>query len=454
LKPLRSIWFVVVLAVLSVPHPARAMGGSTLEKIQAAYSPWLNIDDPLSLGIKLRALASDPYVFWRGSKDLFFAWMRENAPNWSNASSATTCVIHADLHLGNIGTYLAEGAWPALAAGPVDFDDSVELPAEVELVQLLVTTNLIAQTQAIPLDDTAKARIDSTFSSAYRAAIQNPESASRTLEDMKRFKKLLAKASRSSYESEIKKWTDSGRFRSTIRSEKGVLRDILRDAPERLAEVAAALDEAPNRSWWSVLGWSEGDSARVHVRQVARRTRIGSSGSQGLEKLMVLVNAPAVESGQALLYLKQIIPSAAERSGFATKATGSPARRVAEHMRSTLVKRPYLLESVEMGGRSYLLTMKEGWSDELDSREVRDLDDLLEATQILGTVAGIMHARTGNPAELERILEPETLGRIRALADAYIPTLMREFESLRADPQALRLIEQTEKLLSNPENGG
>src|SRR5690606_17738103 len=106
------------------------------QRLEQAYAPYLDPRDPLAWPMKVSSLTADPYKFWRGSKDLYYAWARTACADWL-ADQASYGVTHGDLHLGNIGTYAS--GWGTVSFGMVDFDDSAHLPVQLELLQGMIT---------------------------------------------------------------------------------------------------------------------------------------------------------------------------------------------------------------------------------------------------------------------------------------------------------------------------
>src|SRR5205814_6023112 len=115
------------------------------------------------------ALSADESNFWRGSRDLYFAWCGEHAKDWLEDKGAYL-LNHGDLHPGNIGKYATEGKLGETAPGMVDFDETARLPFQIELLQGLISLRLVARENEIDLsgrrEELARAMYD-----GYRKAV-------------------------------------------------------------------------------------------------------------------------------------------------------------------------------------------------------------------------------------------------------------------------------------------
>src|SRR5215210_6889194 len=87
---------------------AAARSGGPLDVLREVYGPYMPADDPLAFAMKVRSVAADESGLWRGAKDLFFRWCKGRTDGWLDDAEAYV-TQQGDQHLGNIGTYLAEG---------------------------------------------------------------------------------------------------------------------------------------------------------------------------------------------------------------------------------------------------------------------------------------------------------------------------------------------------------
>jgi uncharacterized protein (DUF2252 family) len=430
LQPLRTSVIVLLFAT------AVSGGQRAFDVIQRAYSPYMSMDDPFAFPMKVKSLTADPYKFWRGSKDLFLRWCGTNAADWLQDREVAVN-SHGDLHLGNIGAYAT--GWQKLAFGVVDLDDATELPFQIELLQGVITLELVADRNRIDLDHERRAQLVRSMIAAYSEAMQSDRSPTESLGNDAIVQKMLDRASRD-YAEELKRYTESGRFRNRIGPKKNP-KELLRPAIDRKDDIAAALAHAVEQSpeLCAVLRYRTPAEFRNAIRDVAMRSRLGSSGSQGLKKYLVLMDKPLVGvESDAILYLKQEIPTAAQRSGLVEQDTSeTPGKRIDRLMRAMLSPPPYLSGSCEIGEESYWVSLKEPWSDELDPAKVDSVEELLHLAQIWGTVAGAAHNVGGSniAAEISKRLGSGLIEPLLARSGRFREELERDFEGFGDDPR-------------------
>lgn len=427
----------ILLLTLCWSLPAAAQT-APYDAIERAYAPYMSSTDPLAFPMKVRSIAADPYKFWRGSKDLFFIWCRSQTADWL-ADRSSFLINHGDLHLGNIGTYVSEEGWGKLAFGMVDFDDSAKLPFQLELLQGLITLELTARQNTLALSEADDAKLADTLFARYRVAVNSKRTATAMLKDESDpiVLKLLKRAQRS-YQEELDSYIKDGKFRTSITSESGKLKEILTPAVDRADDiakgVAAAISNSPEFA--ELLRLSDRASIKSATKDIVLRTRLGSSGSQGLKKYLVLLDHPLKSADHdAILYLKQEIPTAAERSGIIPRDPRSPGQRAKQDMDHLTEPRALANGWCEIGGESYWVTFKEPWSDELDPDSVKTFDDLLHMAIIWGTVAGATHREEGRYETILPRLKPELLAQLRERSKRFIKQLDEDFSAFRADPR-------------------
>lgn len=445
---MKSRLFIGLFLLLT---PFARAGDNPYDVLEHAYAPYMEMNDPLGFSMKVRSIASDPYKFWRGSKDLFFLWCKTNTTDWL-ADSKSFLPNHGDLHLGNIGTYAATGGWDKLAFGMVDFDDSARLPFQIELLQGLITLELTAKQNSIAMDDAASAELAKTLFESYRIAINSRRNATSLLVDDgdKLILKMLKRVS-VQYSQELQGHTADGHFRTTVVSEKGKLKEVLRPAMNRAddfaAGIAAAIRNEPDLK--TILPFTDAASVRASIKDIAQRSRLGSSGSQGLKKYLILLNKPIRGyDGDAILYLKQEIPSAAERAGVVQPPTVTPGERVKKDMDRLTDPLPYVNSWCDVGTESYWLSFKEPWSDELDPDDVKTREDLLHVARIWGTVVGAMHREEGRFEVIMPKLTPALLAQIRERSVAFVARLNDDFATFAADARVKSRVAAAEQAIS------
>src|ERR1043165_256447 len=143
---------VLLLAPLTLRAADPPASPRAYDLLYKAYGPYVDAADPLAFPAKVRALSVDRYAFWRGAKDLFFLWCKNNTQNWM-AEKETYVRQEGDQHLGNVGTYMSGRNFGSMAFGMVDFDDSHSLPFQFELLQGIITLRLTAEERQVSLDN-------------------------------------------------------------------------------------------------------------------------------------------------------------------------------------------------------------------------------------------------------------------------------------------------------------
>jgi hypothetical protein len=262
--------------------------------------------------------------------------------------------------------------------------------------------------------------------------------------------KLLSPRRTPDYANELGRYTRDGRFVPAVVTRKGDVKDILRPARDRAGEFADALARAAARSphLRSRLRHHDAAAIRGAIKDVALRTRPASSGSQGLEKYFVLMNRPLKDvEHDAILYFKQQVATAPERAGLIPPDPRDPGRRCTEDIE--LVSRPdhYLSDYVELGGKSYWVTVREPWTDELDPEDIKNYDNLLAYARIWGTATGSCHWLPDQRRVIAERTTPDLKVNLRRLSAAYVTELDRQYQAFVADPRVPALVRPAEAAL-------
>ncbi len=436
----------VLFGLLGAPV---AFADQAFDAIERAYAPYLDKSEPFGFDLKVASLASDEYKFWRGSKDLFFLWCKDNAADWL-ADRDGFLVNHGDLHLGNIGTYASEDGFGRLAFGMVDFDDSARLPFEVELLQGAVTLRLVAKQNQ--LDGVDAAAVDQAMFDAYRIAVNSRRNATLMLADHAIVKELMSTGpATKAYAKEVEKFTEAGKFRRVVgkKSPTDVLQPVDEERWDAFAEaIASAIDSDDELAKRFALKTSK--EVRKRMRDVARRTRVGSSGSQGLAKYLVLIEKPfADHDGDVILYLKEQIPTAAERSGYVPRDARTPGERCKRDMDALTEPRAFVNGFCELEGTSFWFSLKEPWSDEIAFDKIKSADELIDMAKLWATVVGCTHREEGRFERILPRLTPALRQTIASRADAYLAYQGEAFASFKADPRVALSIERSKRAMDD-----
>jgi uncharacterized protein (DUF2252 family) len=402
-------------------------------------------DGPLQMGMKVRSMSESAYKFWRGSKDLFYAWSREHCADWW-ADREGWIVQQGDLHFGNVGSYVVDPATGKLAVGMVDFDDSATAPVGLEVVQGLVSLRLAAGGAGLELTAGQWEEVEERFSGSYRRAFAAGRNAGELLRGDAWAAKLV-KDEGAAYAKVLSKYVEGGKFRRVLGGEKP--KEYLVERKEGDRGIAAALERMFANCPAARGMMREHDAAGIEgrIRDVAQRVRLGSSGSQGQRKLFVLIGGEAGATGhEMILYLKETIPSAAVRSGLVTEKR-NPAQRLVENVAALTSPGAAYGGWTELDGHFYCVTVHEPWSRELDEGDVRSVEDLLHGAAFLGTAAGASHQ--GEAAR--RVKGRLTAGLMhdaRFRAAAFAAKVQTDFAAFAADPRARALREAAERELA------
>jgi uncharacterized protein (DUF2252 family) len=411
-----------------------AGAASPFDVLDRTYAPYTSASDPLGFPMKVRNLSTNSYRFWRGSKELFYLWCKSHVADWL-ADEGAYLRIHGDLHPGNMGTYAAAGAFGRrFGFGAVDFDDSARLPFQIELLEGIVTFRLLAKHNDIKLDDDKADDLVTELLEAYRAALVSDKTAAELLEGDRWVARLFKEARKRDYAEEVEKYVHDDRFVAKRGNEvlqpetdrQGVARAI-REGVARAPELARLLEDET-------------------ILEVARRTQLESAGSEGLAKYLVLISTKNVPGERVILYLKQEIPSSAERAGVIAKDTRPPGQRCAQDMERLCKPPADYVAWCDYRGGSYRLTVKEPWTETLPAPD--GYKDLLHLAKIWGTVAGTVHRQ--GPQVVRGVTErltPQLKGKLRDLGAAYAAQGVEEFHAFTRDPRARARIAQADAAL-------
>lgn len=419
----------LILTVVLLSTANAADRSVSYDVLQSTMAPYSKAGDPFGFPLKVATLAESKYKFWRGSKDLFYRWSKSATSDWLG-DPASYIISHGDLHPGNIGSYAVSAN--RLAIGWVDFDDSARLPFQLELLHGVISFHLIAEANDIPVSELTPV-IDAIFTS-YRSALSTGRTVDDLLTDERAARKLKSKEGRPYDTGDFLNGT--GDFRPAIVSKSGKMKEILRPVTGQTDAFANAIWKAieQNAELRSKLRFQSASELHAAIKSIALRTRIGSSGSQGLNKYLVLFDRPiAGVEGDVLLYLKQQLPSAAERSGIIATDDRTPAARTVAHMTQVLDPQPWLCEAVELNGQSYWLSIKEPWTDEFDAEEADTAEKLANMARIWGTSTGATHARSGNATAILGQLTSATQSTIAQRAIDYTNELNTTFATFQND---------------------
>ncbi len=339
------------------------------------------------------------YRFFRGTADLFWLLARECCADWLTGSCPPV-LLHGDVHLGNIGTYQGPGVpGEDIRFGLVDLDEAVGGPFLFDLLRAAVALRLAAESQRVDLTDDTLALCVGGLVAGYAEALRDPPDDKVLASRYPVVASLTRKARQSQIRSYVNKFVQRMplRFRPN-REKNGRVSDILRPVNN------ATREQVVDALWWYMANgttletrcryrFSNIEQLRAGVLDVADWVRVGSSGSQGLRKYLVLLDAPfGHESDPIIIQLKEEPPPAAARAGLATARRGPQrAADVAQATRRINPSAPWLTGYTRIGSRGFLVKTRDPWGKELSVTDVRSPESLAEMAGLIGQLLGRSH---------------------------------------------------------------
>jgi hypothetical protein len=419
-------------------------GNGPYDMMARTYAPFTSPDDPVGFPMKVRNLATQSaYRFWRGSKEIFYEWCKTNTADWM-ADAPAFLRIHGDLHPGNMGLYHSTGKFGRhVAFGAVDFDDSAKLPFQLEFLQGVVTFELLARHRALKLSDAQIDELIGVMMDSYRSSLESDQTPTQLLEEDNWVGKLLKDARKKDYADELSKYVQKDQFVSLITDKSGKIKEVLRPLKGRAA-FADAIENALVNSPDGKDLFKDVDIRKKSVEDIARRTQLESAGSEGLHKYLLLVTNKKSPEGKLILYLKEQIPTSAERVGLIAKDPRPPGQRSSEDMHGLSNPPAYFNSWCAWNGGSYRLSIKEPWTETLDGADVNTFEDLKHVARIWGTVAGSIHRSGQITPTIKSRLTPEFVAQLHQRARAYSPKVVDDFNGFRTDARAREQVAKAE----------
>lgn len=466
------------LVLLTIVPPAMAQTAAPLvaESLIRSLNPHLSDQDPRQYAMKIRTLRSDEYAFFRGTADVFYSWCAKHTKDWTLDRNSFV-LLHGDVHLGNIGTRrcIVDGA-PTLTFGLVDLDETAAGPFQHDLLRGAVSLRIAFRETGGVLDSVSWRHCVERLRAGYRETLEGHVRAEQLAGLHPAVERLLAEASKDSIQKHAKKYADldARRFKP-VREKKGVVSDLMepvntseRSAVVRALHEARSIDGSP---LYRELGLVSREVMASAVADVARWTRLGSAGSQGLEKFLVLLDSTVLGNDVPLIVeLKRQPVPAVVRSGLLADGESEPlrAQEVAAAHNALWLGRPYLTGWSSIASKGYLVRAKGPWSEELSADDFEGPSGINEAATLMGRVIGLAHrgsllsARSNAMPSAQSKRDNETVDlrirgivdrltiatedieRLGPLADAY---LHANFEALRSSRDATQLSDSAEAFI-------
>jgi uncharacterized protein (DUF2252 family) len=244
--------------------------------------------DPERLVLKYRAMRASTFAFMRGTCHLFY----DELSRGGIFKSAPTAWVCGDLHLENFGSYKGDNRLVYFDIN--DFDEAALAPASFDLVRLLTSIRIAADTLRIGASD-AQSLCDECLQ-AYASALVEGKAYWVERETAKGLVRALLESVRDRQRAlflDTRTVTSRGRRRLRIDGKKALgIPDGERGVITAFMGEFAKGQERP---------------AFYEVLDVARR--IAGTGSLGLDRYVILVEGKGSPDGNYLLDLKRALPS-------------------------------------------------------------------------------------------------------------------------------------------------
>ena len=337
--------------------------------------------DAERLNLKLAAIRSNPFAFFRGTCPLFYSTLRLDRP----MLSSPMVLACGDLHLENFGTYKGDNRLVYFDLN--DFDESCVAPVAFDLVRFM--TSILVAAEPLNIRRTTASKMLAAFIETYAANI------------------VLTKprwVERSVATGPVRKLLQSlkGRHRCDMIKQRtfrkaGKTRLVI-DGKKTLA--ISMRDRAHAESILSAYASTQSSPAFFEPIDFVRR--IAGNGSLGLERYVVLVRGNGNVDGQYLIDIKAANPSAlATNIKVPQPRWRNEAERVIAIERIAQAISPALLGSVGVGTRSYLV------------RELQTLEDRVNLSA-LGGKSGVLNEVVRTMAETAAWAHLRSCGRYGA----------------------------------------
>jgi hypothetical protein len=219
-------------------------------------------------------------------------------------------------------------------------------------------------------------------------------------------------------------------------------------------EFADAIESALLRSPDGPDLFKTADVRKKAVLDIARRTQLESAGSEGLNKYLVLLANKSSSEKRLILYLKQQIPSAAERVGIIPTDLRPAGQRAAEDAHDLSRPARYFNSWCNWNGGTYLVSIKEPWTETLDGKDVDTFEDLRHLARVWGTVAGAVHRQANRLESVKSRLTPELNVYLRERASTLVERLTGDFRRFQTDQRTREHILQAEARIQALLRGG
>lgn len=369
-----------------------------------AYNQGIIKDNPAGARAKFTQLSASPFVFFRGSAELFY---RDLAGSDSNLPRV---LCNGDVHPQNFG--VMPSADGALIFGLNDFDEAHPAPFTWDLKRGCVGFELAAEEQG--LGEKARKAITEGFVHGYLKALKT--FAKGAGEEQHRFTEanspgvvvdLLRDAAGVKRKSFLKKRVDLDEVRFSPTDE-------IKPLAGRVADFQAAID-----GYRSSLGPDAPKSDDFfRVKDVAIKTGSGT-GSIGLWRYYVLVEGESKKGkDDCILEIKRLRPSALQsHAADSALSVRGPGARVSRAHQIQLVGGDPLYGHTQLDGASYLVRERSPHKRSIDLESLSP-KDFVRYAEVCGAALAQAHARgdlgqedqkAGIEGKILKSMNPKTL---------------------------------------------
>ena len=331
--------------------------------------------EPERLAMKLAAMRSNVFSFYRGTAHLF--WRRVDEARVSGKAPAAWC--SNDLHLENFGTYVGDNGLVYFDVN--DFDEGALSPCDWEVLRLVTSILVAAPSMNIGKVDAKK--LASAAAVAYRDELAAGKA--RWIERATAtgaIGALMGGLDKRDLSRQLDRRTVLKKGRRTLDLDTGKMLPIDKSERVDLERFTSAFGKATQRADF------------FHFVDAARR--VAGTGSLGLSRYVLLVEGDGSPDGNVLLDLKIAVPStAAPASKIIQPKWSSEAERVVAVQRAGQAVAPHYLDAVTFSGKPFVLKELQPSADRLDlARIAKDRERLIEVVQTMGRLAAWAQLRT------------------------------------------------------------
>jgi len=448
---------IAVLTILCAALPQAAAGGppdaaasSRAYDVLVQLNPHLRSDGPAEFRLKMHSLHRGPNDFFRGSAELYYDWCRRHCTDWLS-DRRSVVLLHGDVHPGNTGTFRAPDERGDLCYSLVDLDETFRGPFQLDLLRAMLSLRFAAAENDLSISEGNWDRLGGHLCRSYAGAIDAgiPDSTLRqSFEIVRVLMDEAAKEKAEDYFDRFTQTTEAGRrFRRVVQKRKS--------ASDFLDPIESETRKNLSTALLDVFG-PAADAAHSHfptrksletaILDMARWTRIGSSGSQGVAKYLVLLRLPGGDGNgdlRMLQFKEQPVPAAA-RAGLLEPQDNRAALVAAAH--GTLQCHPSKwIAGVNVDGRQFLITPKSPWAEEPSLKDLRKLRDIEEMASLLGTLLGRGHGASIKNADARTAVKaaagelPTSLAQRGAEA---FDDLNELYDELKRDERFLKAVQE------------